>query len=381
MKLAFPSSLKSRGEIDGEHLFHEASLAVTVGVYCGVELVHQAGLVGLTCRANVVISVDPAVVVAVLGSKVFGRNLAVVVAVDGVLGLASQASAGTGTFAFLVRGRERAGGTTTTASGGVLSQTTLAETSVGVVVSHTSVITMAGMVLAECVGSLLLEATDGTKATGCTATNVLGDTLELVVALLTTSESTTLGLKLFERHSRKGGGLVEGSLVMVNLVDWDGGVDDLRLDDLPLNNGLDGLVDVVMNVLSANSRSNALAVGGLLNAPLVLEASLVGHQIPLDGLGIAVVELPMLNCADLGLVLLGKNLAVVDWLYSAVVVVLVDLLVNCSVDLLVHMGLDNLLCDGGSHCLVDCGVMVAGTAHEVGDSCLRLVHCECVVGC
>jgi hypothetical protein len=39
-----------------------------------------------------------------------------------------------------------------------------------------------------------------------------------------------------------------GSLVMVNLMDGDGGVDNVGLDGLLLNNGLDSLVDVLNDV-------------------------------------------------------------------------------------------------------------------------------------
>ena len=39
-----------------------------------------------------------------------------------------------------------------------------------------------------------------------------------------------------------------GSSVVVNLVDWHSGVDDVGLDGLLLNNGLDSLVDVLNDV-------------------------------------------------------------------------------------------------------------------------------------
>ena len=54
----------------------------------------------------------------------------------------------------------------------------------------------------------------------------------------------------------------------------------------------------VVDVLSANSRGNTLAVGGVLNAALVSKASLVVDQGPLSGIGIAVVKLAVLNSAE-----------------------------------------------------------------------------------
>jgi hypothetical protein len=135
----------------------------------------------------------------------------------------------------------------------------------------------------------------------------------------------------------------------------------------------------VVDVLSANSRGNTLAMGGLLNAALISKASLVVDQRPLSRIGIAVVKLAVLNSTELSSVLLWENLAVLDGLDSAVVVVLVDLLVNSSVDLLVYVRLDDLVLNSRGNCLVDSGVVVTGAAHEVGDSCLGLVHFDCGV--
>lgn len=264
------------------------------------------------------------------------------------------------------------------------------------VVGGSVVVAMAGVLVA--VGTSLVGKTSGgSNATG--TANVLGDTLELVVALLATSKGTTLGLELLHGHGWESSSLMVGSLVMVNLMDRDGGVYDVGLDGLLLDNGLDGLVDVlndvslggvivclstyVVDVLSANSGGNTLAMGGVLNAALVSETSLVVNQSPLSGIGIAVVELAVLNSSELSSVLFWQNLAVLDGLDSAVVVVLVDLLVNGGVDLLVNVRLDDLVLDSGSNCLVDSGVMVTGAAHEVGDSCLCLIHfdsCVVVVG-
>jgi hypothetical protein len=169
------------------------------------------------------------------------------------------------------------------------------------------------------------------------------------------------------------------SLVMVNLMDGDSGVDDVGLNSLLLDNGLDSLVDVVVDVLSAYGGSNTLAVGGVLNAALVSKASLVVDQSPLSRIGIAVVKLAVLNSTELSSVLLWENLTVLDGLNSAVVVILVNLLVNGSVDLLVYVRLDDLVLNSGGNCLVDSGVVVTGAAHEVGDSCLGLVHLDCFV--
>jgi hypothetical protein len=165
-----------------------------------------------------------------------------------------------------------------------------------------------------------------------------------------------------------------GGLVVVDLMNGDCGVDDVGLDGLLLDDGLDGLVDVVVDVLAANRGSDILARCGSLNAPLVLELGLLLHKAPLDGVVVAVVELAMLDSTELSSVCLRKNLAVLDGLDSAVVVVLVNLLVYRGVNLLMLVRLNRLVGDRWCNGLMDCGVMVTGTAGEVGEGCLDFVH-------
>lgn len=282
-------------------------------------------------------------------SQVLGADLAVVVAIKRVVG---------------------------TGRGRVVGKTTLPQTSIAVVVGGSIVVAMTGVLVAVGANSLVCETC--CSADTASTTNVLGDTLELVVALLAASKSAALGPELLHGHGWESSSLMVGSLVMVNLMDGNGGVDNVGLDSLLLDNGLDGLVDVVVDVLSANSGGNTLAMGGFLNAALVGKASLVVDQGPLSGIGIAVVKLAVLNSTELSSVLLWENLTVLDGLDSAVVVVLVNFLVDGSVDLLVYVRLDDLVLDSGSNCLVDGGVVVTGAAHEVGDSCLGLVHCDVV---
>lgn len=314
-------------------------VAVTNTAANNSSLSGRAGQVALA--GNATVSVGG---VGVATSQVLGADLAVVVAVKGVV---------------------------CTGSSRVVSKTSLPQASIAVVVGGSVIVAVTGVLVA--VGSGLVGETCS-SADATSATDVLRDTLKLVVALLAAGESTALGLELLHGHGWESSSLMVGSLVMVNLMDGDGGVDNVGLDGLLLNNGLDSLVDVVVHVLSANSRGNTLAVGGVLNAALVSKASLVVDQGPLSGIGIAVVKLAVLNSTELSSVLLWQDLTVVDGLDSAVVVVLVNLLVNGSVDLLVYVRLDDLVLNSGGNCLVDSGVVVTGAAHEVGDGCLGLVH-------
>lgn len=129
-----------------------------------------------------------------------------------------------------------------------------------------------------------------------------------------------------------------------------------------------------MDVLASDGGCNALALCGSLYAPLILELSLLLYEIPLRGIVITVIELAVLNGTELGRVLLWQNLAVLNWLDSAVVVILVDLLVHCGVDFLVLVRLDCLVNNRRGNSLVDSSVVVSRLAGEVGESGFDFVH-------
>jgi len=223
-----------------------------------------------------------------------------------------------------------------------------------VVGASRSEVTVSGMVR---VTSLVGQARNSTCSTS--TADVLGNTLKLIVTLLATVEGTALSLELFHGHGGESCGCVVGGLVVVDFVDRNSGVYNIGLDGLLLDYRLDSLVDVVVHMLATNNRGDALAVCGCLSAACVLELGLVSNQCALGAFMVAVVELAVLNSADLGLVCLWEYLTVLNWLDSAVVVILVNLLVNGGVDLLMPVRLNSLLCDGWGYCLVDSSVVMA----------------------
>jgi hypothetical protein len=203
-----------------------------------------------------------------------------------------------------------------------------------------------------------------TGAGGVRATNGAGLTLEAIVALLTASQDTALLLEVGHRDGGKSrGGVVLGSVV-VNLVDGDGGVDNVRLNGLLVDNGLDGLVDVVVDVLTADGGGNGLGVDSLDLSALVSELGSLGSKALLDLGVVAVLERAVLDGGKVVVVLLGKNLTVLDGLDRGVVVVLVNLLVDGSLDLLVLLELMALVGDSRSDLLVDGGVVVTRLGPE-----------------
>lgn len=221
---------------------------------------------------------------------------------------------------------------------------------------------VAARVAAEASGAATLKATSahlGSAAgTAEGTTNRAWLTLEAVVALLTAGQDTTLLLKVGHADSWEGRGGVVLSSVVVNLVDGHGGVDDVGLDGLLLDNGLDSLVDVVVNVLAGDDGGDGAGVLALDTDLLVTELLLLGRKTGLDLLGIVVLELAVLDRDDVVVVLLGENLTVGHRLDRGVVVVLVDLFVDGGHDLLVLLAGDGLVDNGRGDLLVDSGVMV-----------------------
>jgi len=235
-------------------------------------------------------------------------------------------------------------------------------------------VAVAGSALNVLVVTVTLSIADNSKATCGASSNVLWYTIKGVVALLTAAESSTLAGELAHGHSRERSRVVVCRLVVMDLVDRYSGVNDIRLNRLLLYHRLNGFVDMVVNVLAANRCRSALAMSGGVNLPLVFEASLFIDKVPLCGIMITVVELSVLDCTELGGVLLRQDLTILNWLNSAVVVVLMDLFVDNCLNLLMLVRLYHFVLHGRSNSLVDGSVVVTRLGHEVGDSCLGLFH-------
>lgn len=102
--------------------------------------------------------------------------------------------------------------------------------------------------------------------------------------------------------------------VMVDLVDWHGGVCDVWLDGLLLHHWLNSLVDMVVDVLASNDRGDA---AGLLAADasggVLVLGTLLG-EAALVLLGVVMVDLAVLDWDNVVVVGLWEDLLVVDWL-------------------------------------------------------------------
>jgi len=190
------------------------------------------------------------------------------------------------------------------------------------------------------------------------------------------AEGATVALELVHGHGREGGGSVVAGCFVMDFMDRDGGVHDVWLDGFLLDDGLDCFVNVVMHLLALHHRRLALRVGSVGHNALVSQLAGLGLESAFSGLVVAVVELPVDNAGGVVVVLLGQDLTVVNRLHDAMVVVLVDFLVDGRGDFLVSGRLDRLVSHGRSCLLLHLGVVVPSVGHEVVDLGFGAFHVE-----
>jgi len=192
------------------YLIHHALLSVSIGVLHGVQSIQQTGLFG-SGRSRGIIRSGRCVSsrVGVVASGRVARRVGVALS-SYVLNIISNVSSGA------------------------------------------VVMTSAAIVLGQARGTAGTSASDGATVTTECSSHSLGLAGKGVSTLLTAAQGTTLALEF--RHGDWGegrGGVVLG-LILVHLVNGDGGVDDGGLDNLFLDDGLDSLVNVMVDVLACN---------------------------------------------------------------------------------------------------------------------------------
>lgn len=116
--------------------------------------------------------------------------------------------------------------------------------------------------------------------------------------------------------------------VVYILMDGLGGVHNLWLDDLLVDHGHDGLVDMVVDVLASDGRGSGLCVVGFLNTSGVLEMTKFGRESLFGFSLVLVVEFSFFGGQDVVGVLLRKSFLVRQGLDGGVVVMLMNLTVN-----------------------------------------------------
>lgn len=163
-----------------------------------------------------------------------------------------------------------------------------------------------------------------------------------VCVALAAGKETSRSLEFIKGLHGQSRHAVVGGLSMVDFVDWDGSVDNLGLDGLLVDYGLDSLVDMVMDMLTSDSRGSLLGGGGASSGRGVLESGKLSAYSS-SGLFLIVMTELFLDLRDevMG-VLLWKNFSVLNWLNGGVVVILVDFPVNGLSGLFMSVRLDGL---------------------------------------
>jgi len=174
---------------------------------------------------------------------------------------------------------------------------------------------------------------------------------EGIGALLATGKTAPLVSELIHSDGGELSSSVVFGFVLVDLVDWDGGVDNGWLDGLLLDDWLNALVDMMMDVLGFDGPEIGAGVLHFADGLGVLELSLLSRKTFFHMFLVAMLVVAGLNfCRGVG-VLLGENLAVLDGLNGSVVVILMDLSVDCFLGfisfradyvLMLHCRVDNL---------------------------------------
>jgi len=166
------------------------------------------------------------------------------------------------------------------------------------------------------------------------------------------------------------------SLVLMNFMNRNSRMDDRGLDCLLLDYWLYRFVHVMMNVLSSDSGRCSLGVLSVSNCASALELSGLSLEALLDVIVIAVLHFAGLDTGHLMGVLLWENLAILDRLHRCVVVILMDLAVNCSANVLLLSLGDVLVGDSWVYSLVNGGVVLSIFVKERSNCCLSFLHID-----
>lgn len=168
--------------------------------------------------------------------------------------------------------------------------------------------------------------------------------------------------------------MVDGSRV-VRLVDGNGSVDDRGRDGLLINDGLDVLVDVVVDALARHGGAGRRRVRGVVGGARVAVLGGIALEV-LPGVGVAAMleGLVLYGHHVLG-VLLRENLLGLDGLDAGLVMLLVHVLVDGGGDILVLVREDVLLGGGAADVLVDGGLVLSITGKEFSGGLLSSLHC------
>jgi len=199
---------------------------------------------------------------------------------------------------------------------------------------------------------------------------------ESISSLLATREVATLVVELVHADSWELSSSVVLGFVLMNFVDGNSGMDNAWLDSLLVYDGLNGLMYVVVDVLTSNGWGGRLCVLGIVDSARILELGLLSGEALFDVRVVSVLELTVLYTSNLIGVLFWEDFAILDRLERCVVVILVNLAINCLGDILVTGVVYMFVLNGRIYSLVDCGIVLSILRKEVSNCGLCFVHCN-----
>lgn len=163
------------------------------------------------------------------------------------------------------------------------------------------------------------------------------------------------------------------SLIVVDFMNRDGLVHNMRLDGLLVDDRLDSLMNVMMHMLASD---RSLGTRCALTLDVGLSVTILGTlsiELGLD-ISVRVVELPCLRCSFSVVVSFRPDLFVKDRLLGRVIVILMDLTIDRGHHLLMLGTLDVLILDRWCDGLMDSRVMMARLSEELLDGIFGGIH-------
>lgn len=123
------------------------------------------------------------------------------------------------------------------------------------------------------------------------ASNAVGLSLESIRPRLPAGQRTSMALEVGHIHSWQCAGLMNLSGLVVLLMHLGYRVDDVWLDGLFVDDGLDDLMDIVMSVLASNDGFVLPSCSGSSNVSFVLELGLLCLQFRRDVCVVTMLDL------------------------------------------------------------------------------------------
>lgn len=167
--------------------------------------------------------------------------------------------------------------------------------------------------------------------------------------------------------------LVDHGLVLDTLVNWNGGVDNMRLDSLTLNDWLDDIMNVVVNMFTDNGLSR---LGGLSwqDFAFISELSVLSLEDASNFLVFSVMVFSVFDWDHIVMVLFGVDNLILDWLNVDLMMVLMDFSVDSSCDIFVLLFSDTLVYNGRLGLLLDVDGVVVLVTEDSGHCFLSCLH-------